>query len=154
MSIPAFTSHGLLPPGVQDATLAEIGEFLGSTNPRRQELFGKLAQFVDLVRRFACFSALYVDGSFVTSKDSPNDIDVVLELPKANLAAFLAHPNRLALLDAHAVKETYEVHLFIQAALPTSVPDMAYFFQHLRPEEALVRRLPAHAQKGILRIVL
>lgn len=155
MSIPTFTSYGLLPPGIHDATLAEINTAFGASNPRREDLFGKLDQFVHTSKRFALFTALYVDGSFVTDKALPGDIDAVLELPRAALPRLLAHPDRLTLLDTAAVKATYEVHLFFQPeAPPDPNPNMANFFQHLRPEEALVRRLPADTMRGILRVAL
>lgn len=155
MSIPTFTSFGPLPPGIHDATLAEINAVFGATNSRREDLFGKLDQFVQASKRFQLFTALYVDGSFVTDKPSPGDIDAVLELPRAALPRLLAHPDRLTLIDTAAVKAAYEVHLFFQPeAPPTPDPDMAKFFQHLRPEEALVRRLPADTTRGILRVAL
>jgi hypothetical protein len=155
MSIPAFSPHGLLPAGIHDATLDEVQEAFGAKNPRRAELFEKLTKFVDTAKRFGVFTALYVDGSFVTDKELPGDIDGVLELPRVSFRTFLAHTEASSLIDVASVKAAYEVHLFFQpAARSPSEPDMVDFFQHLRPEEALMRRVGPDTMRGILRVVL
>jgi len=155
MPIPPLMSHGLLPPGVHDATLPEVGAAFGAANARRQELFEKLGTFIETAKRFAVFKALYVDGSFVTDKELPGDIDAVLELPRADLAKLVRHPDHRSVLDRPAAKAAYEIDLFIQPAPPPApAPDMANFFQHLKPDEALLRRLPPGTLKGIVRVVL
>jgi hypothetical protein len=108
-----------------------------------------------LARSFALFKAVFIDGSFVTDKDAPGDVDAVLELPRADLGKLLAHPEGRALGDSAAVKATYEVHLFLQPTPPVPLhADMAGFFQRLRPEEAIVRKVPADTKRGILKVVL
>jgi hypothetical protein len=155
MSIPSLTPDGLLPPGVHVTDLPEVGRAFGSSNPRRAALFQKLEQFIAVAETFALFKAVFIDGSFVTDKDAPGDIDAVLELPRTDLAKVLAHPKRLALLDSAAVKATYEVHLFMQPTPPVPPQlDMAAFFQRLKPEEAIVRKLPLDSKRGILRVAL
>lgn len=152
---PALTAEGLLPPGVHIADLREIEQAFGRTPKRRFHLFQKLAQFEVFVRSFKLFQTIYIDGSFVTDKDDPGDIDAVLELPRADLAKLLAHRDAPALVDGAAVKAKYEVHLFIQPPAPVPADfDMARFFQHLRPEEAIVRQLPADTMRGILKVEL
>lgn len=150
MAIPDFVAPGFLPPGVHDASLEDIAARFGHENDRRTELFGKLEQFVGLAKQFALFTAFFVDGSFVTDKPSPGDIDGVLELPRADFARLLVHPKALQLLDRAAVKKTYEVHLFIE---PPPSP-MGAFFQRMRPEEAIVRGVQPDACRGILRVSL
>ena len=148
--IPALDPNGMLPAGVHGTTLPDIELAFGLQTPRRVDLFEKLGRFVGVAQGFALFAALYVDGSFVTDKPDPRDIDAVLEMPRNNLAGLLAHPNRLAILDGAAVKAAYEVHLFIQ---PPPLP-MVDFFQAIRPAEALARRVPANHMRGILKVDL
>lgn len=152
--IPGLTADGLLPPGIHQTTLDDIGLRFGSSNDRRQELFEKLQRFVALVRGFNLMSALVVDGSFVTSKPVPGDVDVVLLMPRANLGRLLLHPNALQ-LSKSAVKAAYEVHLFTQQVEPMPPDaDMTLFFQRLRTETALLIRSPIGARKGILKVDL
>ncbi len=90
-----------------------------------------------------------------TDKPLPSDIDAVLELPRAALGALVAHPDGIKLVDLAAVKATYEVPLFFQP--PPPVPpgaDMSEFFQHLKPEEAILRKLPPSSMRGILKVSL
>jgi hypothetical protein len=153
-SVPAADAEAASASG-RDTDLGELQQVFGSSPRRRAELFQKLEHFVSLARNFALFRSLYIDGSFVTDKEAPGDIDAVLEIPRHDFPKLLAHPNALALVDASSVKSTYEVHLFFQP--PPPVPagaDMTEFFQHLRPEEAISRRLNALRRRGILRVLL
>lgn len=71
--IPQFTDEGLLPPGVHETSLEELREKMGWSRKRR-DLLGGLEEALELMA--ACGVArAYLDGSFVTDKDRPNDID-------------------------------------------------------------------------------
>jgi hypothetical protein len=82
LPIPALDENGLLPVGVHECTLEEIeasfGQFLASD--RRPRLFRDLKRYVDEVRVAAVGRYLVVNGSYVTGKPNPNDIDVLLIL--------------------------------------------------------------------------
>ncbi len=71
--LPAFTSDGLLPPGEHVATWDEVVLRFG-WNPHRQNLLGGLAAALIPLRTAGC-KRLFLDGSFVTSKDLPGDYD-------------------------------------------------------------------------------
>jgi len=68
---------GNLPPGVHQATWEELDRAFGSTPHRRALLEGLLRALSDL-RRAGCRRA-YVDGSFVTAKEAPDDFDACWE---------------------------------------------------------------------------
>ena len=80
--IPEFTADGLLPQGVHPATLEEISERFGG-NERRQQLLAKLIEALRLLRAAGC-RRVYIDGSFVTTKELPNDIDVCWDISGVN----------------------------------------------------------------------
>ena len=151
MAIPPMTSAGLLPPGVHDATLAEVELTFGSRNERRIELFQKMTQFLNLARGFGLFQAIVTDGSFVTDKDTPGDIDAVLLLAAADLKKLVVHPDRRQILDQEAVKTQYEIHLFLD---PLPAGPWTSFFQRLKPADALARKLPPTARRGVLKVTL
>lgn len=77
MTIPPFTDSGNLPEGIHDATWDEIVERFG-TNERRRELLEGLQRALDSLRAAGCRRA-YVDGSFVTANEEPNDFDACWE---------------------------------------------------------------------------
>ena len=82
MSIPALNADGFLPPGIFDCDLPEVrtrfGTFQGSD--QRPRLFTRLADLVSVTQRSGLFESLLLDGSFVTAKPAPNDIDLVAVL--------------------------------------------------------------------------
>jgi hypothetical protein len=75
--IPALTATGLLPPGEHPATWDELLATFG-TNPHRILLLGGLRAGLESLRAAGC-SRAWVDGSFVTLKDQPGDIDVLYD---------------------------------------------------------------------------
>ena len=71
--IPDFESGGNLPPGVHWATWNEIVDRFGITEWRRELLDGFFSA-LDGLKRAGC-RTVYLDGSFVTSKELPRDFD-------------------------------------------------------------------------------
>lgn len=76
--IPEFTTHGVLPQGIHPATLEEVLERFGG-NERRHQLLTGLIEALRLLRAAGC-RRIYINGSFVTSKERPNDIDVCWDI--------------------------------------------------------------------------
>lgn len=78
--IPAFRADGYLPEGVHVASEAEATFRFGSSSPRRRRLALRLRRWAELARQVRA-KRLLIDGSFVTHKKEPNDIDAVVMLP-------------------------------------------------------------------------
>ena len=76
--IPGFTEEGLLPPGIHETDLEELEEKMGWSRKRRELLEG-LKEALELMAAGGVVKA-YLDGSFVTDKDRPNDIDGCYDL--------------------------------------------------------------------------
>lgn len=74
MSIPALQKNGELPPGEHLASLDEIEAIYGVLNERRRSLMQGLR---DAAENFEAsgVKVLWINGSFVTDKKEPNDID-------------------------------------------------------------------------------
>jgi len=79
--IPAFRPDGYLPEGLHLASAAEATFRFGSSSPRRRRLALQLRRWIELARRVRA-QRLLVDGSFVTAKPLPNDVDAVILLPE------------------------------------------------------------------------
>ena len=82
MSIPELNFHGLLPPGIHDCTIEEVGQQFGrfQWSDCRPNLFKRLQEYVHELQQSQIAEALILDGSFVTGKPNPNDIDIILVL--------------------------------------------------------------------------
>jgi hypothetical protein len=78
--IPAFRPDGYLPEGVHLASEGEVTFHFGSTSPRRRRLALRIRRWIELARAIGA-SRLLIDGSFVTEKLDPNDVDAVILLP-------------------------------------------------------------------------
>jgi len=77
--IPEFRDDGCLPEGLHLAIEAEITFRFGTATSRRRRLALRLRRWIELSRTVAA-KRLFVDGSFVTAKPAPNDVDAVVWL--------------------------------------------------------------------------
>jgi hypothetical protein len=76
--IPQFTDEGLLPPGVHETDLEELKGKMGWSRKRRELLEG-LEEALELMASWGVVR-VYLDGSFVTDKDRPKDVDGCYDL--------------------------------------------------------------------------
>lgn len=75
--VPAFNDEGYLPPGLHRATVEEIHARFGQESELRRVQMESLFWLVELAWR-AGVRRVVVNGSFVTDKLEPNDVDCVL----------------------------------------------------------------------------
>ena len=148
MPIPALNSHGLLPSGVHNCTLSEIVSCFG-WNEHRKRLLGDFSKFLKNEIQTMFSEPLFFDGSFVTDKELPDDIDVVLDLCHApdamkwkGLDFMIKHQSRL--------KNLYNVDFWVN--LPGN-NDFSVFFQYVGVKTAKMKGLHPNLLKGILRLL-
>jgi hypothetical protein len=75
--LPDFDDNGNLPPGTHKCNLEVIVARFGQGSPERVLETSELVGFVSWARQ-AGISRLLVDGSYVTSKLAPVDVDIVI----------------------------------------------------------------------------
>jgi hypothetical protein len=125
--IPAFTERGLLPPGIHRATLDEIETRLATT-PRRRKLMAGLREALHNLK-LAGVARVYINGSFVTSKPNPNDIDGCWDATR-RVDASRIDPVLLDFTNSRSAMRTrYGVDFFVADAVERSsgVPFVAFF---------------------------
>jgi hypothetical protein len=74
MRIPPFNEAGELPLGEHVTSLAAVKRRFGRSSAQRQKLMRGLEAAVENLRA-AGVRRLWIDGSFVTRKQAPNDVD-------------------------------------------------------------------------------
>ena len=79
-AIPQFRADGYLPEGLYRASEAEVLFRFGTSGRRRRQLALRFRHWIELGGAVGAVRLL-VDGSFVTAKDAPNDVDAVLQIP-------------------------------------------------------------------------
>jgi hypothetical protein len=148
MPIPLLDQNGLLPAGIHDCGLDEIRDRFGAflANERRPKLYQKLFAFVAEAKaaRFARY--LLIDGSFVTAKPSPNDIDLVLVLPAIHDLAADLSPAQYNLVSKRSVQRRFGFDIVAVREATVEYDEATAFFQQVRGQPAL--------RKGLLRLVL
>ena len=129
--IPEFIPNGNLPPGIHWATWQEFAERFGFS-PYRQELIRRLKMAIDSLKAAGC-KTVYVNGSFVTSKEEPGDFDacwdpdgVDIDLLYAIEPVLFSFENKRA-----AQKAKFKGELFPASERALSVVDVTFleFFQ-------------------------
>lgn len=119
MTIPPFvTSGGSLPPGDHEATLDEIGDRF-TWNYGRKVIYNGLKFVVEQLETHSV-DLIWVDGSFVTGKDRPRDVDVAYQVPAG------ADPDQWGLLSPvrrHDLKKYQRVDLLPYWACQQQIKD-------------------------------
>ncbi len=114
MPIPTLQSN-YLPEGIYDCSLEELTCSPFCENEKRRELFSKLQVYIQRLREFGIEGCVILDGSFVTAKEHPNDIDIVLVINENQNYSIASPVTNLdyTLFNDEFVKENFELHLFI-----------------------------------------
>ena len=123
--LPSLTQEGLLPAGIHDADWSEIWAVFGTT-PHRKRLLHGFLRAVEALRVAGC-RKVYLDGSFVTAKDTPGDFDACwdpdgVEFPRLDPILLTFDHGRLAqkvkyggeLFPASSVADNSSMSTFIE----------------------------------------
>ncbi|MDT8447451.1 MAG: hypothetical protein RRB13_11220 [bacterium] len=138
--IPNFEASGNLPPGKHLATFEEVKDRFGG-NARRIWLLEGLARLLEELKKGDCLQ-VWLDGSFVTSKETPGDYDLCWDIYGVDLAKI---DDRLFLGSKRSErKEIYRGDIFANQIEGGSGKPFEEFFQLDRdgnPKGILVIRL-------------
>ncbi len=140
--IPTFDSDGYLPKGEH---LAKMEEFITSFayNETRKELLGHLKRFIIDIKSVGC-RVIYIDGSYVTAKEEPDDIDLCWEDKGVNYD--VAEMKMPILADTDKMKLEYNMHIYpARFTVEGSDQIFLHFFQQIKHT-----KIP----KGIIKILI
>lgn len=146
MPLPPFTNAGVLPPGIHHCTLDEVAASLGWSN-RRRALIARLRDYAGVLRDAWGGVAIVLDGSFVTSKDEPNDIDVVVMLNELGLGSAEPKPHQSTSVHRPWVNRKYSEEIDLQVAATDGLA--AHWSEYFSE----VKGTPG-SFKGLLRVTL
>lgn len=128
--IPDFDEEGNLPPGIHGATWGDCVARFG-INPHRRRLLSGLERALRLLQAAGCHR-VYLDGSFVTSKPTPSDIDVAWEPTGVDVALLLRLDPVFGVFDAgRAAQKAKFLGEFFPSSLTESLTGRTFldFFQ-------------------------
>lgn len=114
MPIPQLNANGILPEGVHDCTLEEIRLAFASPghSQRRRHLFREFELYVNRLRDWGWATEVHVDGSFVTGKSVPGDIDLAVCLRANYVSDAPKTETEQDLLDAQRVKRIFGFDIY------------------------------------------
>ena len=105
--LPEFNKYGNLPAGIYKSSITCIENKFGKSSEERISLFNDFRKFLKMLSPFKKnIKRLILDGSFVTSKESPGDIDCIMIIE--NNFRFIPE----ILEELGNSKELYTIHLF------------------------------------------
>lgn len=78
VALPEFDVEGDLPKGVHRATLFEVLERFGHGSLRRRSAADRLVRIHQLACSTGQVARFVIFGSFITAKEEPNDVDIIL----------------------------------------------------------------------------
>ncbi|MCI0358725.1 MAG: hypothetical protein L0211_09610 [Planctomycetaceae bacterium] len=146
MPIPALTADGLLPDGIYDCMLDEIRDQFGSfqRTDRRCRLFERLEAFVRTAKTSGIVVAVVVDGSFVTGKDAPSDVDVIVVLRADHDYGAILRPTEYNVVSTGQIRRVFRIDALIAREGTEELHRYVSLFSRLRDEP--------NRSKGMLRL--
>lgn len=138
--IPAFTDRGTLPPGIHPATMEEIRTRFArfKRSNRRIRLFNHFEAYVETAQTTNVVECLYLVGSYVTNKDEPQDIDLLIVFPE-ELVFQGIRPAEYNLIHKNGIRRAFGSSIDgqpVQANSPLA-EEMFQFFQSDREGEPI-----------------
>ena len=105
MALPAFREDGWLPEGHYAATWQEVVlRFAGEPDSPRAVILSSLLKWRDAVRTSGMAGLVILDGSFISSKETPGDFDLVFSYDEATEALIRNDPDARKLTDYQACR--------------------------------------------------
>ncbi|MDA1191119.1 MAG: hypothetical protein O3A46_05465 [Candidatus Poribacteria bacterium] len=152
MPIPELNDFGLLPPGIHDCTLDEVQERFGrfQTSDQRVQLFGKLNELVANLRASRLVTSLMIDGSFVTAKHNPSDVDIVIGTAEQLSNVGLMKPMDYNAVSRNRIKRKYRFDALVAPDGSDAHREYIDFFT----VEVDANKLPTGRSKGLLKVQL
>jgi len=147
-------TDGVLPDGIHICTLEEVverfGRFQGSD--RRPRLTQALVRYIQEVRNVGIAAAIIIDGSYVTMKAKPNDIDMILVLRHDAGLSLELTPVEYRVQSVRMVQKAYGFDILVAVANSRRYLERLGLFSQVRTDDPGLRT--SGKTKGLLRINL
>jgi len=122
--LPPFNQDGNLPEGIHPATEHELFSRFATASARRAWLGERLLELLETARGTGKLERLFLWGSFITGKGTPNDLDVLLVMAADFENDQMAEDVRLLFDHAQARIRFHADVFWTKAALPHDILDL------------------------------
>lgn len=150
--------ESVLPPGRLQATIDEVRAALVDGFPnsvRRRPLFERWVALREAIRRIVEVDSDWLDGSYVTKKEEPNDIDMLTIVDEPAIEALDEASKTLlkGLVARELSRELHECHSFLLVSYPEGHPAHGVYQATRQYWENLFGHDRGGDPKGFLEIV-
>jgi hypothetical protein len=154
-----ITQYGILPSGIHEMNMEELGNFFCGfpKSPYRLRLFETLKKYVQRLKTLKTGTALIVDGSFVMScVEMPKDIDLILVMPKKWDQTIERIPQEYYNLLSPVGNKTEfaDIHLFVAAEHSPLYHSWIRHFSNIKEDWHFMFDIPYNISKGLVRVTL
>lgn len=115
----------LLPPGIHSHTLSTFEALAVLPFPddlRRALLFNQLTNWLQAIQSINITARMWIDGSFLTQKPGPDDIDCILWSPEFRVAPTPDQMQRAkSLIDKPSARTLFNLDLYHEQPTPDAV---------------------------------
>lgn len=125
--VPKQDYPSIWPPGRHLVTLQDLKHLAVDAFPldmRRVDLFAKFESWVNELRGYGVVATVWLDGSFVTEKPGPDDIDCVMWSPQFGPSVAVTPELKAAvkpLVDRAHVEGKYNLDLYLETPEPAKL---------------------------------
>lgn len=151
--IPPLDNRGLLPPGCHACKdWKELAEHF-AINPARVHLLGKAMDFVrNRLTPLAGGLRLIIGGSYLSDKEQPNDVEMVVMIPLCELKYRTDVIDMFGRYGAHGlIHQQYDVDFYINLE-GIGGNNLALFFEYVGDKTAAAKGLDAKDKRGTIEI--
>jgi hypothetical protein len=131
--IPDFDENGLLPEGIYDCDLKVLEcRFVDRfpDSPTRSGLFEEFVKWVSKAAKLVPSATEWIDGSYVTAKPAPNDIDVVTFCDAAFLTSLSGDDEDR--VELHLNSREKPIHTMLIGVYPETDPQYPLYQAEVR----------------------
>lgn len=148
--LPDFTEHGLLPEGIYECSLEDAHNRF-CYNDHRKRIWDGVKKALKLMQEDGLSGGcLLIDGSFVTDKAVPSDVDMVFDVTSITDERLLYRALKFFNEHHNQLKMNYMVDWYTN--LPGLGKDFNLFFQYVGEKTAQTKGLSPNNLKGLLKV--
>ena len=109
--IPEFNKDGNLPEGIYFVEEVEFIERFCSNSARRKWLGARFVELLAMSKSTGQLDRLFIWGSFISDKESPNDIDILLLMKETFYLEKISEDNKI-IFDHVAARIRFHMDIF------------------------------------------
>jgi hypothetical protein len=150
--IPAL-EDGVLPDGIHDCTADEVEAAFGrfQRSDRRIRLTERLKAYLAAAARSGIVVAVIIDGSYVTAKDEPEDIDLIV-VRRDGVDVTHLRPFEYNAVSKAEIRRAYKFDVFSVVDRSNDLANRIAFFSQVNPKKP--NTYTTRTTKGLLRVLL